>query len=106
MPEPGVAVCGEGARELRRQPEPVARVVMEFSGHYWLNLTSHLCRQGYPVAVVNRRVAALLDSEVAQRLLTIPGVGSSTAGALMAEIGDIWRFADVDQLLASAGVHP
>ena len=292
-----VAVCREGAQEaerqglkiaanlggfddldawLRRQPEPVARVVMESSGHYWCNLASHLCRQGYPVAVVNpleakyfgkrrlqrsksdpadartlaafamvdqprtreplvgaelreasrfamrltreqgqvcqrilrlvdigfpelaevwddptcvsalavlrraptaravarmrvetlaqlrrpgsggraigaakagelkrraatsvatpeleaqvgfemrlligqydlleqqiqeadRRVAALLDGEVAQRLLTIPGVGPSTAGALMAEIGDIWRFTDVDQLLAYAGVHP
>jgi len=54
----------------------------------------------------DRRVAALLDGEVAQRLLTIPGVGPSTAGALMAEIGDIWRFTDVDQLLAYAGVHP
>ena len=52
------------------------------------------------------RVAALLDSEVAQRLLSIPGVGPSTAGTLMAEIGDIWRFNDVDQLLAYAGVHP
>jgi transposase len=54
----------------------------------------------------DRRVAALLDGEVAQLLLTIPGVGPSTAGVLMAEIGDIWRFTDVDQLLAYAGVHP
>ena len=52
------------------------------------------------------RVAALLDGEVAQRLLSIPGVGASTVGTLMAEIGDIWRFTDVDQLLAYAGVHP
>ena len=52
------------------------------------------------------RVAALLDSEVAQRLLSIPGVGAPTAGTLMAEIGDNWRFTDVDQLLAYAGVHP
>jgi len=54
----------------------------------------------------DRRVAALLDGEVAQRLLTIPGVGPSNRRALMAEIGDIWRFTDVDQLLAYAGVHP
>jgi len=53
-----------------------------------------------------RRVAALLDGDVAQRLLSIPGVGPSTAASLMAEIGDIWRFTDVDQLLAYAGVHP
>jgi transposase len=40
------------------------------------------------------------------RRLHIPGVGPATAATLMAEIGDIWRFDDVDQLLAYAGVHP
>jgi transposase len=54
----------------------------------------------------DRRVAALLDGDVAARLLSIPGVGASTVGTLIAEIGDIWRFTDVDQLLAYAGVHP
>jgi transposase len=54
----------------------------------------------------DRRVASLLDGDVAQCLLSIPGVGPSTVGTLMAEIGDIWRFSDVDQLLAYAGVHP
>ncbi len=43
---------------------------------------------------------------MARRLRTIPGVGASTCAALIAEIGDIWRFDDVDQLLADAGVHP
>ena len=52
------------------------------------------------------RAASLLDGEVSQRLLSIPGVGPSTAATLMAEIGDIWRFSEVDQLLAYAGVHP
>jgi transposase len=52
------------------------------------------------------RVATLLDGDVAQRLQSIPGVGAATAATLMAEIGDIWRFDDVDQLLAYAGVHP
>ena len=54
----------------------------------------------------DRRVAALLDGETARLLLTIPGVGPATAAALMAEIGDITRFSDFDQLLAYAGVHP
>jgi transposase len=58
------------------------------------------------IATADARVASLLDGEVAQRLLSIPGVGPSTAATLMAEIGDIWRFTDVDQLLAYAGVHP
>ena len=58
------------------------------------------------IARADTRVASLLDGEVSQRLLSIPGVGPSTAATLMAEIGDIWRFNDIDQLLAYAGVHP
>ncbi|MDP9318692.1 MAG: IS110 family transposase, partial [Actinomycetota bacterium] len=52
------------------------------------------------------RVASLLDGELARRLQTIPGVGPSIAATLIAEIGDISRFTDFDQLLAYAGVHP
>ena len=51
------------------------------------------------------RVAELLDSELARRLRTIPGVGAATAAALMAEIGDISRFSSFDKLVAFAGVH-
>jgi transposase len=51
-------------------------------------------------------VAGLLDSRIAQLLLTIPGVGPATVGVLLAEVGDIHRFSDFDQLLAYAGVHP
>jgi len=58
------------------------------------------------ITAADTRVAALLDGETARRLQTIPGVGPSIAAALLAEIGDIGRFADFDQLLAFAGVHP
>ena len=58
------------------------------------------------VAEAEVKVQKLLDGDVARRLQTIPGVGAATAATLMAEIGDIWRFQDVDQLLAYAGVHP
>jgi transposase len=58
------------------------------------------------IEAADARVAELLDGEVARRLRTIPGVGPSIAAALLAEIGDIGRFTDVDQLLAFAGVHP
>jgi transposase len=58
------------------------------------------------IADADARVAGLLDGETARRLQTIPGVGPSIAAALLAEIGDIGRFADFDQLLAYAGVHP
>jgi transposase len=58
------------------------------------------------IDAADSHVAALLDGELARRLQTIPGVGPSTAAILIAEIGDIGRFTDFDQLLAFAGVHP
>jgi transposase len=58
------------------------------------------------ISAAEEHLAALLDGELARRLQTIPGVGPSTCAVLIAEIGDIWRFDDVDQLLAYAGVHP
>ena len=58
------------------------------------------------IAAADDRVAGLLDGELARRLQTIPGVGPSIAATLLAEIGDIARFTDFDQLLAFAGVHP
>ncbi len=58
------------------------------------------------IETADRRVAELLDGEPARRLRTIPGVGPAIAATLLAEIGDIDRFTDFDQLLAYAGVHP
>ena len=58
------------------------------------------------IEAADRRVASLLDGESARRLRTIPGVGPAIAATLIAEIGDIGRFGDFDQLLAFAGVHP
>lgn len=58
------------------------------------------------IAAADRHVAGLLDGELARRLATIPGVGPATAATLIAEIGDIGRFTDFDQLQAYAGVHP
>ena len=58
------------------------------------------------ISEADRRVAGLLDGELARRLQTIPGVGPAIVATLMAEIVDIGRFDDFDQLLAYAGVHP
>ena len=58
------------------------------------------------IAQAEARVAGLLDGELARRLQTIPGVGPAICATLIAEIGDIHRFADFDQLVAYAGVHP
>jgi transposase len=58
------------------------------------------------IGAAETHVADLLDGELARRLGTIPGVGPAITATLIAEIGDIERFDDVDQLLAYAGVHP
>ena len=58
------------------------------------------------IEAADRHVASLLEGETARLLGTIPGVGPATTATLMAEIGDINRFTDFDQLLAYAGVHP
>jgi transposase len=50
---------------------------------------------------INRRYAALDPY-----LRTVPGLGAATAPAIYAEIGDIQRFNDSDQLVALAGVDP
>jgi transposase len=56
---------------------------------------------------------AELDQEIDRRygeldahLPTIPGLGPATAPAIYAEIGDIGRFTDSDQLVALVGVDP
>jgi transposase len=58
-------------------------------------------------------LVAELDREIKHRyasleqyLRTIPGVGQATAPAILAEIGDIRRFTDSDQLVALVGVDP
>jgi len=58
------------------------------------------------IEIAEQRVSEVLDSELAQRLQTIPGVGPALAATFIAEIGDIWRFDEFDQLAAYAGVHP
>ena len=61
---------------------------------------------GKQIEAAEKRVDELLDSELSRRLRTIPGVGPAIAATLIAEIGDIWRFDDFDQLAAYAGTHP
>jgi len=48
----------------------------------------------------------MLTARAGAAATTIPGVGPATAATLMAEIGDIRRFDDVDQVAALSGVHP
>jgi transposase len=58
------------------------------------------------IEIAEQRVSEVIDSELAQRLQTIPGVGPALAATFISEIGDIWRFEEFDQLAAYAGVHP
>ncbi len=89
------------ARETIAPPELAAQIGFEME----LRIAQHdLLEQ--QIAAAEARVASLLDGELARRLRTIPGVGPAICATLIAEIGDIHRFADFDQLVAYAGVHP
>jgi transposase len=91
----------ELARKTVAPPELEAQVALEMP-----LLIEQYDLLGRQIEVAERRVAEMLDGEVARRLQTIPGVGPATAATLMAEIGDIRRFDDVDQVAALSGVHP
>lgn len=57
------------------------------------------------IELAEARVARMLDSELARRLQTIPGVGPAAAAVFIAEIGDISRFPNFDKLVSFVGVH-
>lgn len=89
------------AKDTMAPPELATQIGFEME----LRIAQHdLLEQ--QIAAAEARVAALLDGELARRLQTIPGVGPAIAATLIAEIGDIHRFTDFDQLVAYAGVHP
>ena len=48
----------------------------------------------------------VLESPAAQRLLSIPGVGQSTAALITAEVGEIDRFDRHEELVSYAGLDP
>lgn len=89
------------AKDTMAPPELAAQIGFEME----LLIAQHdLLEQ--QIATAEARVASLLDGELARRLQTIPGVGPAICATLLAEIGEIHRFADFDQLVAYAGVHP
>jgi transposase len=89
------------AKETIAPPELSAQIGFEMG----LLIAQHDLLEQH-IAAAEARVAGLLDGELARRLQTIPGVGPAICATLIAEIGDIHRFADFDQLVAYAGVHP
>ena len=48
----------------------------------------------------------VIESPAAQRLLTIPGVGETTAATVLAEVGEIDRFDRDKELVSYAGLDP
>jgi hypothetical protein len=83
-----------------RSPCPSSRVESAFEIGLLLDQFDLLERQ---IETAESRVAELFDGEISRRLQTIPGVGPAIAATLIAEIGDIRRFDDFDELLAFAG---
>ncbi|MCL4545238.1 MAG: transposase [Chloroflexi bacterium] len=51
-------------------------------------------------------VEALREDEDGRRLQDIPGIGPLHAATIHAELGDIHRFANVDEVIAYAGLEP
>jgi transposase len=62
---------------------------------------------GGEIDLINRELAeqALASQEI-RRLMTIPGVGVTTAATVMATIGDVQRFATADRLVGYLGLDP
>lgn len=67
-----------------------------------------LCRQRLEtaVAVYRKRAVELTNKELEQLLCSIPGIGTTIAVMLIAEIGDISRFKGPKALVAFAGLDP
>jgi transposase len=57
------------------------------------------------VEQLDGQIATLMD-QIPQHITSIPGVGSVTGAAIVAEIGDVHRFPSIEKLVAYAGIDP
>jgi transposase len=57
------------------------------------------------ISVLDKQLAVLVKA-MGTPLLSIPGIGCTLAAIILAEIGDVTRFASPDKLLAFAGLEP
>lgn len=73
---------------LEQQPETVALVTMESSGHYWMPLASHLQRRDVPVAVVNPLAAKYFARSRLGRTKSDPADARSLAEMAMRDTPD------------------
>jgi transposase len=59
------------------------------------------------IEVLEKKISQrIVESPAAQRLLTIPGVGETTAATVLAEVGEIERFDRDKELVSYAGLDP
>jgi transposase len=67
----------------------------------------HLLDLQVRIAELNDAIATLLrEDDDARRLRRVPGIGAIHAATIRAELGDVSRFAGVDQVVAYAGLEP
>jgi len=76
-----------------------AVVVRTFARHL-LDLQPRIAELEAAIATVLR------DDDDGQRLRRVPGIGPIHAATIRAELGDVSRFAGVDQIVAYAGLEP
>jgi transposase len=75
-------------------------LVMRTMARHLLDLQRHL-------AEVEAAIAAVLERDAgSQCLRTVPGIGLVVAATVRAEVGNVERFAGVDQVIAYAGLDP
>jgi len=58
------------------------------------------------IEALEQEIESLLLQTDGQLLLTVPGVGVTTAAELYAEIGDVTQFSNANQLIKKAGTNP
>lgn len=72
-----------------------------------LKMTIHLIRvYDKNIAELDEKIEAIVTIEVNPAIRTIPCMGGTIGALVIAEIGDINRFDDVDKLLAYTGMSP
>ena len=89
-------------RELARNTVGNEDVILSFELNLYLELFKELDSR-------TERIESLILEEygnVRSRIHTIPGIGPISAAGIFSEIGNIFRFANADQLLAFAGLEP
>ena len=102
-------------------PTPPVSDLFGKTGRHWLSVqplpaderssVQALLRQldfhGAELAVVDNELAVeALTDPVLARLMTIPGVDAIAGMAIVAAVGDFYRFPDADRLVAYVGLNP